>query len=112
MRKINITRTVKNILLLLSIFLFFLVLLFGLLFSNFKEKAYINSMQMANANDIDGDGKADQIERDDNKIEFQKSVHNDQMQIEKEKLEIQKEKVNADIYKADKMAENKKIEKK
>lgn len=77
-----------------------------------KEKAYINSMQMANANDIDGDGKADQIERDDNKIEFQKSVHNDQMQIEKEKLEIQKEKVNADIYKADKMAENKKIEKK
>ena len=43
MRKINITRTVKNILLLLSIFLFFLVLLFGLLFSNFKEKAYINA---------------------------------------------------------------------
>ena len=43
MRKINITRTVKNILLLLSIFLSFLVLLFGLLFSNFKEKAYINA---------------------------------------------------------------------
>jgi hypothetical protein len=77
-----------------------------------KEKAYINSMQMANANDIDQDGKPDQIARDERMREFDEKVHNDQMDIEKEKLEIQKEKVNADIYKADKMSENKKSEKK
>ena len=77
-----------------------------------KEKAYINSMQMANANDINGDGKADQIQRDEENRLFEKSMHDDQMGIEKEKLEIAKEKVNADIYKADKMAENKKSEKK
>ncbi len=69
MRKINITRTVKNILLLLSIFLFFLVLLFGLLFSNFKEKAYINAKKdyelnidkkaffiISNASEVNGKG--------------------------------------------------------
>lgn len=77
-----------------------------------KEKAYIGSMQMANANDIDGDGKADQLNRDENNRMFEKQMHDDKMNIEEQKVEIQRERIEADIYKANKMADNKKNQKK
>ena len=43
MKKKIITRTIKNIILLISILLSVLFLLFGLFFSDFKEKAFFNA---------------------------------------------------------------------
>ncbi|MFZ1704469.1 MAG: hypothetical protein WAT79_08975 [Saprospiraceae bacterium] len=59
-----------------------------------REKAYLNSMQMANANDINLNSIPDQIERDKEKEQTTLKMHDDKMEIEKEKLKIEEKKAD------------------
>lgn len=70
-----------------------------------REKAYLNSMQMANANDINLNSIPDQIERDKAKEQNQLKMHDDKMEIEKEKLKIEEKKAD-NILKAKKNTNN------
>ena len=59
-----------------------------------RVKAYLNSMQMANANDINLNSTPDQIERDKEKEGTALKMHDDKMEIEKEKLRIDEKKAD------------------